>query len=233
MKAVVAGLMLVAAAASAAPALGQEVGYPPDRSPYQDLRSRQQITLFSGYYYGSTGRVGVAPGDGPLLGLQYDIQVGGPAAFTVRLARTFTERTVIDPSKPVATRHLGTKSAPLYLTDVGVTLNVTGQKSYRGFVPTVHGGIGVASDAGAKADVGGYSVGTPFAIVLDAGLRHTLGRRYEARLGIGDYLYQIKYPGSYLTPPAGVTPVLPEGAGKSEWKNNRVLTIGIAYLFGR
>lgn len=230
MKALMAALMV---AALAGPALGQEVGYPPDRSPYRDLRSRQQLTLFSGYYSGSMGRVGVAPGSGGMLGGQYDLRVGGPAAFTVRFARTFTDRAVIDPTKPAAARRLGTKSAPLYLADLGLTLNLTGQKSYRGFVPTVHVGGGVASDGGAKADVGGFSVGTAFALAFDAGIRHSLGGRYEARLGIGDYLYQIKYPESYVTAPAGGTAVLPAGVSKSEWKNNRVLTLGIAYQFGR
>ncbi len=120
-----------------------QVGYPPTKSPYRDLVFHQELTAFTGYLSASKGRAGVAPSGGPVAGVRYEIRIGGPAEFTVRLLRGWTERTVLDPTKPQATRNLGTRAWPIYQGDVGITINLTGQKSWRRLVPVVNGGIGL------------------------------------------------------------------------------------------
>jgi hypothetical protein len=224
---------ILAAALIALPALAQaQVGYPPERSPYRDLEFRQELTGYAGYFLASEDRLGVAPKSGPLVGARYDVRVGGPVALTVRAARVFSERRPINPAFPVATRNLSTRSWPLYLSDLGLTLNLTGQKSLRGLVPVLTGGIGVATDFKGE-DVGGYEFGTSFAFSFGGGVRWVPGGRFQLRADVADYLYQIRYPDSYTTGATGVPPVLSGGRGQNSWKHNAAVTIGASYLFFR
>ncbi|MGI9075760.1 MAG: hypothetical protein ACR2G6_00350, partial [Gemmatimonadaceae bacterium] len=171
---------------------------------------------------------------GPLLGARYEMRIGGPAKFTARLARVWSERTVIDPAKPDSTRTLGKRDWPIYLGDVGISINLTGQKSYWQLVPVLNGGIGVATDFGKGGDPGGYAFGTPFAFNFGAGVRWVGGNRLQLRLDIADYLYQLSYPDSYFVPPVGQTgAVLARSASKNEYTHNAVLTLGASYLFSR
>ena len=214
--------------------VGAQIGHQPGQSPYRDLVYKQELSLLTGYHGGSKGRAGVAPAGGPLLGVRYEIRIGGPATFTARLARVWSERTVIDPTKPDSTRSLGKRDWPIYLSDVGISINLTGQKSFWQLVPVLNGGIGVATDFSKGGDPGGYSFGTPFAFNFGGGIRWVGSSRLQLRLDIADYLYQLEYPDSYFVPPVGETgggAVLAGSASKNEYTHNAVLTLGASYLF--
>ena len=216
------------------PALAQEVGYPPERSPFRDLEYRQELTGFAGYFAASRDAAGVAPQSGPMVGVRYEMRIAGPASFTARVANVFSERTIIDPAEPASTRVVGTESWPLLLGDVGVTVNLTGQKSIRRLVPVLSAGLGVASDTkGGGSDVGGYRFGTTFALTLGGGVRWVPGGRFQLRADVQDYLYQIKYPSTYFAASGGADPVLTNPNSRSMWKHNAALTIGGSYLFFR
>jgi 2,3-bisphosphoglycerate-independent phosphoglycerate mutase len=47
---------------------------------------RQELTGFTGYYAAAEDPVGVAPRSGPMLGVRYEIRLGGPAQFYARAA---------------------------------------------------------------------------------------------------------------------------------------------------
>ena len=179
-------------------AAGAQVGYPPTRSPYRDLVFRQELTAFTGYMSGEKGRAGIAPSGGPVAGVRYEIRIGGPAQFTVRLMQAWSERTVIDPSQPVATRSLGTRAWPLYQGDVGITVNLTGQKSWRRLVPVVSGGIGLASDGNKGGDPAGFNIGTPFAFSFGGGIRWVPGGSFQLRADVSDFLYSVDDPDAYF-----------------------------------
>jgi hypothetical protein len=232
---VAAGTAALAVSALVPVPVSAQVGYPPTRSPYRDLVFRQELTAFTGYLSASKGRAGVAPTGGPVAGVRYEIRIGGPAEFTVRLMRAWTERTVIDPAKPVETRNLGTRAWPIYHGDVGITVNLTGQKSWRRLVPVINGGIGVASDANKGGDPVGFNIGTPFAFSFGAGVRWVPGGSFQLRADFSDFLYNVDYPDAYFgsasTPT--VPPVLPARSSQGEWLHNRVLSIGASYLFFR
>src|SRR4051812_23806271 len=89
--------LLTAALATAllASSASAQVGHTPEHSPYRDLEHRQELTLLSGYYNPSKDPAGVAPQSGPLLGLRYDVRIGGPAYLTTRVARVFSQRTIL------------------------------------------------------------------------------------------------------------------------------------------
>ena len=143
---------------------GAQVGYPPAESPFRDLVYKQEASLVVGYYSAARDPVGVAPRSGPMIGARYEVRVGGPAQFAVRVARVFSERDVLDPTKPEDERIVSRDSWPLYVADLGITFNLTGQKSFRGFVPVATVGGGVATDLEGSADIGGFRFGTAFAL---------------------------------------------------------------------
>lgn len=135
-------LLALALLVAPAPLVAQvDVGYPPPRSPFRDLEFKQEATLFGGYYIAGKDPAGIAPQSGPMAGIRYEVTVGGPAQIVARLARVMSERRVIDPLQPVASRDLGVQNWPLYLVDVGMSLNLTGQRSYRGVVPVIYAGL--------------------------------------------------------------------------------------------
>lgn len=222
-----AASLLVGATAQA------QVGYPVDRSPFVDLEYRQSFSVFGGWFAAGKDPAGIAPQSGPLTGLRYDVYVGGPASFTARVATAVSERTVLDPARAASQRVLGTERRPLTIADVGLTLGLTGQKSFHGVVPTVHGGAGVVSNL-AGADPGGYKFGTRFALAFGAGLRFVpRSSPWSVRLDAGDYLYQIRYPDRYFAVGLDSTAILPNDASKSKWTNNLGLTLGLTYQFAR
>jgi hypothetical protein len=223
---------LAALSVCAAPAAAQ-VGYPTAQSPFVDLEYRQSMSLFGGWFAAASEPAGIAPQSGPLAGVRYDIFLAGPASFTARVATAISERTVLDPARPAGARTLGVERRPLTLADVGLTLALTGQKSWRGLVPTVHAGLGVVSNL-ASADPGGYRFGTRFAIPYGLGFRYVpRNTPWSLRADAGAYLYQIRYPDSYSTPGLDSTSILPSGSSKSRWTNNLGLTVGLSYQFAR
>lgn len=206
------------------------VGYPPSASPFRDVEFHQELTAFGGYFHGSRDPAGVAPQSGPLAGLRYEITVGGPLQLVARAARANTDRNVIDPTKSDAARSLGTQSWPIYLADVGLGLNLTGQRSWHGLVPLAHTGFGIVTDAGKKVEEDPFRLGTTFAISFGTGLRFVTGGRFHFRADAGMYMYQIKYPSAYYTAPEGGTAVVENSQAKNFWKRNPALTFGVSYF---
>lgn len=223
--------MVVLAVATTSAVAQAQVGYPPAESPFRDVFYRQEATVVAGYYAAGRDPVGVAPQGGPMVGARYEVRVGGPAQFAVRVARVFSERRILDPAKPEDERIIGTESWPLYLADLGITFNLTGQKSFRGFVPVATVGGGIASDFKGSEDIGGYRFGTAFALSYGAGIRWVSGGRYQVRLDVLDYLYQVRYPNSYFTPSGTLPPV--RSGSQSAWTHNAAITLGGSYQFFR
>jgi len=225
----VVGFMTIATTAGAQ----VSVGYPPQDSPYRDLEYHSELTAFGGWFRPASDPAGVAPRGGPMGGIRYEINVGGPVQLVARFARAAGERNVIDPTKPKATRSLGSAEWPVYLADVGFSLNLTGQRSWHGVVPVTYLGAGVASDAGKKVEADPYRLGTTFAISYAAGLRFVPGGRFQIRADAGTHMYQIKYPAAYYIKATDDTQVLPDSQSKSFWKRNQAYTLGISYLLFR
>jgi hypothetical protein len=125
------------------------------------------------------------------------------------------------------------KSWPLYITDFGLALNVTGQKSYRRMVPVVSTGIGFITDGNRSVEQDPFRFKTVFAFTYGAGVRFVPGGRFQIRVGADGYLYRLRYPGAYYVPASDGTSVVTASQAQSFWKNNGALTIGASYLFFR
>lgn len=224
------GLCMLAALAPRA--TSAQVGYAPRKSPYRDLRGRQELTLLGGQYTAGVDPAGVAPVSGPTFGAHYEFHMTGPAYFTARSMVVLSERTVLDPTKLLVARNLGKKSVNLLLTDIGFALNLTGYKSWHGIVPSLGGGLGIGA-AFDSPDVGQFKVGYPFLITVRPAIKFAPGGRWQGRIDAGNYFYRIRYPDSYFTKSTADPAVLETTDGRNVWKRNLGLTAGITYTFGR
>lgn len=227
--------------------LRAQVGYPPQRSPYRDLRETQEVTIFSGYYRAKKDPAGVAPRSGPMLGAHYQWRAGGPAHLRFSAARVASERNVLDPERtagcpatPSASCKLvGTYRWPLYLVNADLALSLTGPRSFFRLVPEVKAGLGFATDFHTKPDVGEFAFGTRFALTWGAGIRWVLGGPYQVRADITNHLYSVRYPDTYYqavrigTPATDVPAILRSTQSRTAWLNNPGFTLGMSYLFSK
>jgi hypothetical protein len=122
---------------------------------------------------------------------------------------------------------------PLYFTDFGLSLNLTGGRSYHRLVPELRAGLGLVTDFHSRADVGDFAFGTKFAMSYGAAIRWIPRRRYQVRLGYADRVYTVKYPESYFAIAPDSSRIRPLRTKPSAWLNNGAFTVGISYLFGR
>jgi len=214
----------------ASPVLAQ-VGHDPDSSPYRDLEYRQELTPYGGYTRARVDPAGVHPQSAALAGLRYELYLGGPVSLTTDLSETFSDRTVIDPTKPRAQRVAGTETAPVYALDVGIALGITGRKTWHRLAPQVRAGLGVAHSTAAD-EPDGYKFGTPFAITFGGGLKFVPGGRLQLRADVGERLFKQKYPDAYYKTTSDNTAVLTT-TPRSIWTNHTLLTLGVSFLFDR
>jgi hypothetical protein len=208
-----------------------QVGHLPENSPYRDLETRQEFTFFGGRYTTGKDPIGVAPLDGPMYGIRYQVHVGGPAFLMARWSHVNSSRFAIDPTKNGAARKLGKHDESINLYDIDLALNLTGEKSFHHIVPVINFGAGVAS-CSCSVTNDPYTFGTPFAFTFGGGLRYVPGSRLQLTVDWNDYLYQIKYPTAYYVIPTGGTAAATNEA-RSFWKNNKALTFGASLLFFR
>jgi hypothetical protein len=225
---ILGALALVCVATSA----GAQVGHLPQNSPYRDFENSHEFTFLYGHYTSGKDPIGIAPRNGPLFGLRYQIHVGGPAFLMARWSHVNTSRSAIDPTHTGPARQLGSKNVSLNLYDIDLSLNLTGQKTFHNIIPVLNLGGGLAS-CGCSVENDPYSFGTPFAFSFGGGLRYAPGGRFMLSVDWNDYLYQLKYPTAYYVTPTGGTAAVTGDQARSFWKNNRALTIGASLLFFR
>ena len=92
--------------------LRAQIGHEPTSSPYEDLEFRQELTPFGGYARARVDPAGVLPQSASIAGLRYELYLGGPVSLTSEVSAMFSDRTVIDPTKPAVSRFVGTETAP-------------------------------------------------------------------------------------------------------------------------
>lgn len=212
----------VAAGAAWAP-LGAQVGSRPDRSPFRDAPFGQGLTISTGWWNAGRDPAGVSPSSAPTVAARYDWSVGDAGSIYVQQRVTFGTRRAIDPLRAPGERSLGSYRWPLSITDVGFTLLTTGQKTWRGIIPVASAGIGVVSDWRLEGDVGGFDIGTQFAVSYGVGIHWVTGARWRMRAELGSVMHRFRYPGAYT---AGTTPVIgPRDV--SGWRSNHVLELGV------
>jgi hypothetical protein len=220
--------LLVAIPASA------QVGHDPESSPFRDLDYKQELTLLGGWVKAQHDPAGVAPQSAPMIGARYELNLAGPLSLSSDFTTTFSNRDVIDPSKPAAQRIPRNESATVFSADVALAMNLTGRKSWHHLVPQVRGGLGVLRSSAAD-DSSGFHFGTPFAFTLGGGLKLVPGHggRLQVRADLTDRIFKLSYPDAYYRLASDKTAVLDPSTAKSFYTHHAAFTLGVSYLFGR
>lgn len=209
-------------------AAAQIVGHAPESSPYLDIEDPRSLTFFGGYLLAPYTRGHVNPHSAPLAGVRWDIHIGGPAYFEARWAHVFSEHDVTLPNEPPAIRDIGKKPTQLNLVDVGMAINLVGERTWHHLIPLINVDVGVATDLGAPRDSAKFHFGTQFEMSAGAGIRWVPGGPIQARLDVTDYFYATRYPGTFRGTTAG-PPVVPANAALTAWRQNIAPTLGISF----
>jgi len=204
-----------------------QVGHLPDKSPYEDVKTGQTLSVSVGQLFVKRDPANVAPAASPFASLRYDLPVGGPAALYARYSFAPSDRNVLDPSKPKATRLVGTPNVTTHMVDLGLDLSLTGQKTWRHLIPSLTGGVGLVSDFG-TADTGAYKFGTKFSFSYGAGIKYLLKNGWAIRGDATNSIWQYQYPDKYFVRASDTTSVLSDTRAKSAWRGNWALSAGVS-----
>jgi hypothetical protein len=219
--------LLLAATAGALPA--QQVGYAPTRSPYRDVDMTMELALLGGHFSATRDPAGVAPQSGQMWNLLYGWHAAGPLFLTGTFSRVGSMRHIIDPL--ALNRDRGSEAWPLYAVDGGMSVSLTGDRTYHGFMPVLNAGLGFISDRHTNSDIGEFQFGTRFEFIWGATLRYIPARRWGVRVDFNNRFYSLGYPETYYVAGKDGNTVVNPRLSKSFWRNNPSLTIGISYLF--
>ncbi len=222
--AVIAALSLVVLPAR----LSAQVGHLPQASPYEDLKLGQNISLSAGWLAARRDPANVAPKASAFGSLRYDIAIGGPAAFYVRYAIAPSERRLLLPTNPLATRVYARPKVTTHVADIGLDVALTGKKTWHSLSPSLTGGVGMVSDF-ASADTGAYKFGSKFAFTYGFAMRYFLPSGMALRVDVTNFTWQYQYPDRYFIKASDSTAVLSDTRKRSAYRGNWGASAGVSF----
>jgi hypothetical protein len=191
-----ASLGVILALVLLAPAsLLAQVGHPPGKSPYRDIRKGHTVTPFAAFFAGDGGRFGVAPHDGWVYGFRYDIRTGSTIQMGLLLGHGQMERLILD-SLVAEGLVTGTVDQSTTFIEADLQLNLTGGKTWNRLAPFLGAGIGLAWAEDTPADRGVFELGTKFYFAPHAGLRLFVTDRIHLRGDARVIFWKLNYPNS-------------------------------------
>jgi hypothetical protein len=212
-----------------------QVGFDPARSPYRLITHGTYWMASAGTFGGSGGKVGAAPHDGTVFGLQVNLLADRTIQFGLGMFYGLLERRLIDPALSPADQFVGTADQRVIWGDASIHFNLTGGKTWRGLAPFVGGAIGMAFAENVPEEPADFRHGVKFHLSPLAGTRFFLSDRVYLQAEGRMHLWQIKYPRSYTTEPI-TDPGTPENphavipTGRlGEWSASPWLQVGLAY----
>jgi hypothetical protein len=173
-------------------ALLAQVGHPPGKSPYRDIRKGHTFTPFAAFFAGDGGRFGVAPHDGWVYGFRYDIRTGSTIQMGLLLGHGQMERLILD-SLVAGGQVTGTVDQSTTFVEADLQLNLTGGKTWNRLAPFIGAGIGLAW---AEEPDRGFELGTRFTFAPHAGLRLFVTDRIHLRGDARVLFWKLTYPNS-------------------------------------
>lgn len=208
--------------------LSAQVGHLPQASPYEDLKLGQNISLSAGWLTVRRDPANVAPKSSAFGALRYDIAIGGPAAFYVRYSIAPSERRLLLPANPLATRVFATPKVTTHVADLGIDVALTGKKTWHRLSPSVTGGVGMVSDF-ASADTGAYKFGSKFAFTYGFAMRYFLPSGIAVRADVTNFTWQYQYPDRYFIKSSDSTAVLSDTRKRSAYRGNWGASAGVSF----
>lgn len=210
-----------------------QVGHAPGRSPFRDIPKGHTVTGFGALFGGAGGRFAIAPHDGPVFGLRYDIRTGSTIQMGLAFARGDLERMIVDPFVVVANRVSGPVDQTVSFVEADLQLNLTGGKTWHRLAPFVGAGVGLTLPSGTAADTSGFELGKKIYFAPHAGFRFFLTDRIHLRTDARVIFWKLSYPASFTrAPPDEPTapPVITDGR-VSEWTTTSWLQAGLGFSF--
>lgn len=218
----------------ASPLDAQLVGHLPQESPFVDATGRHVVSIQPGWILPRRDFAGVGPKSGLFVMGRYEYDVPGPLWLTSRLGYApGLERQVKDPELTGAARDAGTRTEPLMLLDAGLALSLTGDKSWKGLAPRLHGSLGMVASLNSAYDVGGYRFGPKFMPSWGLAVRGVTGRDWEWYADATHAWWRMQYPSSYTDAGSTVQPSIIGDRIQNPWNGNWALTVGITRVWGR
>jgi hypothetical protein len=221
----------------AAAGVQAQVGHPPSRSPYRDVRFGSSVTALFGNLGGDGGEARVGPHHGNTYGVRFGFRMSGFIEGGLSLSYMDLERFIVDADDSVATRVSGPVEQNVVTIEAALQFNVTGGKTWHNIQPFFTGGLGYALSSSTDADTSGFKFGKRFSISPGVGLRYYLGPRLQVRLEARRHFWKLKYPGSFLEEPDDEpgteddpNAVIP-GGKDNEWASGWWLMGGIGFSF--
>jgi hypothetical protein len=219
--------------------LSAQVGHDPEHSPFADVTTKQTLTPFVSRFFGNTSHAGVGPQPGLAVGARFGNRLSGALELWVTLAYVSSQRNVVDPSLPVATRVTGPVDYRLVSADLSLAFNLTGAKTWHGLAPYVGAGFGIVSPTASTTDPSGFKAESHISFVPTIGTRMRLTRSTSLTLEVRDNLVHYTWPSQFFAdangnavPPAVLPPVLDANTEKStQTTHNFTLTAGLSYHF--
>jgi hypothetical protein len=196
-RGLIAGVLLTLVAGAAQ---GQ-VGHPPARSPYRDVRFGSSVTGLFGHLGGDGGEARVGPHDGNSYGVRFGFRMSGFIEGGLSLSYMDLQRFIVDPDDSVATRRTGPVEQNVVTVEVALQFNLTGGKAWHNIQPFFTGGLGYAFSSSTDGDTTGFEFGKRFSISPGVGLRYHIGQRMHLRLETRRHFWKLKYPASFLEEP--------------------------------
>lgn len=203
-----------------------QVGHLPANSPFEDVKVGQNLSIMGGWMSMKRDPANVAPASSLAAALRYDIAIGGPASLYARYVVAPSDRSVLVPTNPRATRVLRTSGVTTHQLDAGLDLALTGKKTWHRLVPSINGGAGVVSDF-AAIDTGSYQFGTKFSFSYGLGLRFLPRKGPMIRVDLTNFTWQYDYPDRYFVRASDTTSVLTDTRNRSSWRGARTVTVGV------
>lgn len=214
-----------------------QVGHPPGRSPYHDIAKGHAITLLGAAFGGSGGKFGIAPHDGSVFGIRYEIRNSSAIALGLQVARGNLDRLVVDPFVAVDERVSGPVTQTVTFAEADLQFNVTGGKSWHRLAPFVSAGLGITFASSTAQDTSGFELGRRVYLAPGAGVRLFLTNRIHLRGEARVAFWKLKYPASFTREPPDDpgTPddphaVITDG-NVSEWSTSSWLQAGLGFAF--
>jgi hypothetical protein len=232
------GLLVALLALVPGAGLAAQVGHRPESSPYRDIPSGHTVTPIFGQFGGSGGRFEIAPHDGQVYGLRYDIRTGSPVQLGLGVMRGTLTRLIVDPFVELANRVSGPVDQTVTFAEANLQLNVTGGKSWHRVAPFVGSGVGITFPSDTPADTSGFKLGKKVYLAPFAGLRIFVTDRLSLRGEARAVFLKVKYPATFEAeptlepgdPPDNSNAVITDGR-VSEWATNSLLSVGLGYSF--
>ncbi len=214
-----------------------QVGFDPSHSPFRDISTHQQLGFVVGRFSGARGSAGVGAQAGNSFGVRFRNRLSGPLELTINGTYVSTQRLFLDPTRPDSTRNRGNVDFSFISADIGLSLSLTGQKTWHGLAPWIGLGLGIVAPTSPKADPGGFKASAGFTIVPQIGTRLFLSQKLALQFELRDNTIRYEYPLAYFSPRdptsgAALPPaILPISKRDKELTHNFTLSAGVSYHF--